>query len=370
MTKTFKQKRSRSKGFWKNPLLCFGAIAFFLFALICSSCGNPANAGLLGNSRLAFFNSFFNGQAGAGINALFSKQADEFFLETPDLKIIQNNTLAGISAPYIVSGKVLGSVFGGSSIQNQKKEVVDYTVQPGDTLQSIANSYEISLSTLLWANSLAKSSTIKVGQNLIILPTDGVMHLIKSGDTVSGLAKTYKAKQEDVISFNNLANEGDIYIGDVLIVPKGIMPVKNTPVVNNQIPIANNYFIFPTQGYIGQGLHYYNAIDVGNSCGTPIYAAAAGTVQRAVGNGLYNKGMGNHITILHGNGTSTYYGHLMTLFVKPGDKVYTGQKIALMGGEPGMLGAGKSTGCHVHFQVMGAKNFLANYPLGAKIGYK
>ena len=56
--------------------------------------------------------------------------------------------------------------------------------------------------------------------------------------------------------------------------------------------------------------------------------------------------------------------------VKPGEKVYTGQNIASMGGAPGMAGAGKSTGCHLHFQVIGAKNPLSVYKLGSTISYK
>jgi len=183
------------------------------------------------------------------------------------------------------------------------------------------------------------------------------------------MAQTYKAQADNIISYNSLANQDDIYVGDILIVPGGTMPKKASPTINNQVPLANNYFIFPVQGKVTQGLHYYNAVDVANKCGTPIYAAAAGVVQRAVGNGGWNSGMGNHITILHGNGTVTYYGHLQTLLVKPGDKVYTGQNIALMGGQPGMAGAGKSTGCHLHFQVIGAKNPLSAYYVGSKISY-
>ncbi|MCX6720961.1 MAG: M23 family metallopeptidase [Candidatus Staskawiczbacteria bacterium] len=314
---------------------------------------------------MVFFNSFFNKTANPGTVALFSSQASATPLETPDLKIMQNNTLCGVSTPCVVSGKVLGDVFGGS--QNQK-EVVDYTVQAGDTLQSIADAYKISVNTLLWANDLTSSSTIKVGQSLAVLPVDGVLHVVKSGDTVSAIAQTYKAQSEDVISYNDLANQDDVYIGDILIIPGGVMPKK--AVINNQIPLADNFFIFPVQGRISQGLHYYNAVDVANKCGTPVYAAAAGVVQRAVGNGGWNGGMGNHVTILHSNGTVTYYGHLMSLLVKPGDKVYTGQNIGYVGGGPGMAGAGNSTGCHLHFEVIGAKNPLSVYVKGATISYK
>lgn len=363
------KKRAGLRGLLRNPLFFFGLISLFLFSTIYASCDSSANISNLGDSRVVSFDYFFNRPSNSNSDVLFSSQATAIPLETPDLKTIQDNTLCAVSTPCIVSGKVLGDVFGGSN-QN-KKDVVDYTVQIGDTLQGIANSYKISVNTLAWANDLSSSSTVKAGQSLAVLPIDGVLHVVKSGDTISGISKTYKAQSPDIISYNDLANQDDIYIGDILIVPGGVMPKKSAPVIiNHQVPVANNYFILPTQGHITQGLHYFNAVDTANKCGTPIYAAAAGVVQRAVGNGGYNSGMGNHITILHGNGTVTYYGHLMTLLVKPGDKVYTGQNIALMGGSPGMAGAGDSTGCHLHFQVVGAKNPLSAYAKGATISYK
>lgn len=361
-------KKANIKGLFRNPVFYFGIISCLLFVVMYSSCDSASSMSGLSDSKVVFFNTFFNGSSNVDSNALFSSQANAIPLETPDLKIIQDNTLCGVSTPCVVSGKVLGDTFG--STNQNKKDVLTYDVQPGDTLQSIADDNEITLNTLLWANDMSSSSTIKVGQSLVILPTDGVLHVVKSGDTISAIAQTYKAQSDTIISYNDLANQDDIYIGDILIVPGGVMPKKSSPVINNQIPVASNFFIFPTQGKITQGIHYYNAVDIANKCGTPVYAAAAGVVQRAVGNGSWNGGMGNHITILHSNGTVTYYGHLMTLLVKPGDKVYTGQNIALMGGQPGMAGAGKSTGCHLHFQVVGAKNPLSAYLVGSNISYK
>ena len=139
---------------------------------------------------------------------------------------------------------------------------------------------------------------------------------------------------------------------------------------NGQAPLPDSFFIFPVEGHISQGIHYYNAVDISNDCGTPIYAAAAGLVQRVVTNGGWNFGMGNHITILHTNGVSSYYGHIMTSFVRPGQQVNVGDRIAFIGGRPGMAGAGESTGCHVHFQVLGAANPLARYLVGTAINYK
>jgi LysM repeat protein len=346
---------------FKNPLFYFTFISIILFWGIYASCDSSVNMAGLGNGRIVFLNSFFNRANNLSSNTLFSSQLSAFPLETPDLKIMQNNTLCGVATPCVVSGKVLGDVFGGNN-QNQK-DVTNYVVQPGDSIQSIADSYKISVNTLLWANDLTSSSKIKVGQSLTILPVDGVLHVVKSGDTVSGIAQAYKVQPEDIISYNDLANQDDIYIGDILIVPGGVMPKKSSPINNNQNSWADS-FIFPAQGLITQGLHYYNAIDLANSCGTPVYASASGVVERAVYNNAWNMGMGNYVTIKHAHDIVTYYGHFEYVFVKPGQSVTVGDKIGLMGR------TGNATGCHVHFQVIGAKNPLAAYPKGATISYK
>lgn len=336
-----------------------------LFGLICISSSTYASSISLADSRAIFLNSFLNKQDNNNRDSLFIGQDDKIALETPDLKVAQDNTLFGISTTSVVSAKVLGDVFGGNT---NRKDIIEYVVQPGDSFSSIAEANGVSVNTLLWANDLTSSSTIKVGQSLTILPTDGVLHIVKSGDTVGAIALKYKTKSEDVIAFNDLANQDDIYIGDILIVPGGTMPKKSAPLLDIQVPLADNYFIFPAQGKITQGIHFYNAVDLANKCGTPIYAAASGVVQRVKYG--YNFGGGNLITILHGNGTVTYYGHIMKSLVNPGDKVEVGQNIALMGGGTGTVGDGISTGCHVHFQVTGAKNPLSKYFIGTNISYK
>jgi len=340
-------------------------VCFALFSSIYASSEIP-NSFNLNISKNNFLNSLAEKPDKNSTDDLFSSQAKVIALETPDLKTMQGNTICAIATPCVVSSKVLGDTFGAN--QNQK-EVVDYLVQNGDTVKSIADEYKISVNTLLWANEMTSSSKVKVGQTLSILPVDGVLHIVKKGDLMTVIASKYKAKADDIISYNNLANQDDIYEGDILVVPGGVMP-KNAPTsIGSQVPLDSSFFIYPTQGIIWQGLHYYNAVDIANECGTYVRAAAAGTVQRAVGNGGYNNGMGNHITIRHSNGTVTYYGHLMTLNVKAGDHVDKAQLIGLIGGKPGMAGAGKSTGCHLHFQVTGARNWLTSYPVKTKISY-
>jgi len=240
-----------------------------------------------------------------------------------------------------------------------RKEVLDYTVKKGDTIASIANTFGISSETILWANNLNSGSVLKQGQTLIILPVSGVLYRVQSGDSVSQIAKTYKGDAARIVAFNELTSESDISIGDILVIPDGKKSIATTPIIS-QIPIANNYFIRPTEGRLTQGIHFYNAVDLANKCGTPIYAAAQGQILKtAITNSTSrsaNRGAGTYIKILHPNGTTTYYGHLSAVFVDVGVQVSQGQLIGLMGGQPGTPGAGNSTGCHIHFEVGGARN--------------
>jgi len=88
---------------------------------------------------------------------------------------------------------------------------------------------------------------------------------------------------------------------------------------------------------------YHSGLDIGAAEGTPIYAAADGTV-------LYTKklttGYGYHVVINHGGKTTTLYGHCSKLLVSDGDTVKKGDKIALVGT------TGRSTGPHLHFELM------------------
>ena len=118
---------------------------------------------------------------------------------------------------------------------------------------------------------------------------------------------------------------------------------------------GNGTFTHPCPGYsrISSTFGYRNAplagastnhkgVDFAASTGTPIYAAASGTVTSAG----YSGKAGNLIIINHGNGLLTYYMHCDTIFVSAGQKVSRGQNSGQVGT------TGNSTGPHLHFQVM------------------
>lgn len=86
---------------------------------------------------------------------------------------------------------------------------------------------------------------------------------------------------------------------------------------------------------------YHKGIDVGAASGTPIVAAASGTVVSA----SYSSGAGNYVQIYHGNSTFTIYMHCSALAVSSGQTVSAGQVIGYVGS------TGVSTGPHLHFGV-------------------
>ena len=288
--------------------------------------------------------------------SLFIQSSNNSVRESPNMNFVQKNSLVAVAPPTTIDMNVLGSIIGGiGDEETEAKEILEYVVEPGDTLSTIASKFNISLSTILIANDLGSGSTIKPGQKLIILPVTGVIYHVKNGDTLSDIAKTYKGKISEIIAVNNLSGEGNIFIGDILVIPNGKIPVSASSTYAAYIPVGSSYFIAPLAKYtITQGLHWYNAIDFAAPCGTSIYAAAAGTIQRVEYG--WNGGAGNYVRILHPNGVVTMYGHIQKSLVIQGQNVSQGERIALVGGKPGTTGAGKSTGCHVHFGVHGAKN--------------
>lgn len=275
------------------------------------------------------------------------------YFEAPNVLFFQKNSL--VASPVLaVSNGLFGSLIGPTSrFSVDEREIAEYEIKDGDTASSIAEKFNLSLTTILLNNNLSSNSVLKPGEKLIILPIDGLIHHVSDGDTLSGLAKTYQAKTQDIIDHNDLGQVGNIFIGDVLVVPYAKKPVikYGSSIVK---PLPSSYFICPISSpcRITQGLHWYNAIDFSHGkCGDSILAAAGGTIQKTG----YNNIGGNYVRILHPNGVVTYYGHLSKILVSAGQKVVQGQVVGYMGYTGYTIPSGPA-GCHVHFEVRGAEN--------------
>lgn len=239
-------------------------------------------------------------------------------------------------------------------------QITTYTVHKGDNLSKIADMFGVSVSTIYWANNLKRGDLINTGDVLVILPISGIQYQVKKGDTAQSLAKKFKSDAADIITFNDLPADGFLTVGNTVIIPDaemGAVPGRPAAVRGTGGPELAGYFMRPIAGGRNsrvttsnpRGLHGLNGVDLAISCGTPVYASASGTVLVARSSG-WNGGYGKYIVISHSNGTQTVYAHLSSVFVSVGQYVVQGSNIALVGN------TGNSTGCHIHFEVRGAKN--------------
>lgn len=241
-----------------------------------------------------------------------------------------------------------------------KGETTEYRVQQGDTVSSISQKFGVNMDTIIWENNLKSVDAIKVNQILKILPVSGVKHTVKRGETIYSIAKDFQVDAQNIIDypFNTFANDETFALaaGQELIVPDGIKPkevvIDTTRYATRTVApipgvVGEGNFMWPTSGYISQKYYWYHqAVDIANKSNPDIVASQGGTVTTA---GWNAGGYGNYVIIDHGNGYRTLYAHMLnnSMVVKAGQRVTQGQKLGLMGS------TGRSTGTHLHFEVIG-----------------
>lgn len=237
--------------------------------------------------------------------------------------------------------------------------ILVYTVQVSDTPGRIAETFGISLNTLLWANNIRNANLIKVGDDLVILPVTGVQYEVKKGDTIESIAKKFKGDVNEILSFNGLAIGEKLEAGNIIIIPDGEFILTSPALSETRITASRfanlreevvGYYMRPILGgRKSRGVHGYNGVDLANSCGLPVMASAGGTIIIARSSG-WNGGYGKYTVISHPNGTQTLYAHLSNILGTVGQTLDQGSQIGMIGS------TGNSTGCHLHFEVRGAKN--------------
>jgi len=190
----------------KNPILIgtlvlFGLVSFSFF--IFSSNPNLANIAKT-----------------EGAQDLFLGPAQKFSLESPDFLLIENCSLKASLPPVMVTPQVLAQIVGQDEIRN---EITTHIVEPGESLWSIAKKYDLKIETVIWVNDI-KDAIIQPGQELAILPVDGLIHLVEKGDTLDSIALKYKTDSEKIVAINEIFTPDEIFENQALIVPDGKLP--------------------------------------------------------------------------------------------------------------------------------------------------
>lgn len=260
-------------------------------------------------------------------------------------------------------------------LNETKAGEVTYTVESGDSYYYIAELYEMTLDELMDMNPGYDVDLLRVGDVLTIsnaVPYLTVVNVerqryvsevpfeVEYEDDNSMYQGDYKVLSPgeygkadvtvNVTYINGAETERETVASVLLADPVTELQARGTIPRPSWFPTGS--FRWPCYGTLTSYFGYRNAptrgastnhgaIDIANSYGTPIYASDGGTVTAAGWQG----GLGYAVTINHGNGFETIYGHNSSLLVSVGDHVYKGQQIARMGS------TGISTGNHCHFAV-------------------
>jgi murein DD-endopeptidase MepM/ murein hydrolase activator NlpD len=261
--------------------------------------------------------------------------------------------------------------------ETSRDGVIQYTVQQGDTLQTIAAKFDLSdYYSLVWSNSSSKYSALRPGTQLNIPPEDGVYYEVTDNITIAQLADKYSVDPYAIIDseYNNLFGsvpETLLVSGMWIVIPGGKGERVNLLPANPQAGggsggapgvVSGPYTLWGCSSTIGGGtlpytrpldnytwmrgfsLGGHEGVDLATAVGTPVHAAGGGTVAYA---GWNDTGYGNVVVIAHGP-IFTIYGHMSRLSVRCGQSVTAGQQIGLSGN------TGNSTGPHLHFEMRDA----------------
>ncbi|WP_156204462.1 peptidoglycan DD-metalloendopeptidase family protein [Candidatus Syntrophocurvum alkaliphilum] len=228
-----------------------------------------------------------------------------------------------------------------------------YKVESGDTLWSIASTYNVSLDEIMLINNMDESTVLTIGQRIEIPYSRSRVHVVGKGETMWEIADRYGVRVDKILQANTDKSPTRLRVGDRLIIPDSSYKLASTN--NNSVATASTSrgvttassgmgwplvgTITSPYGWRNSGFHH--GLDIAGNIGDPIRAATSGTVSFVGYKSLY----GNTVIIDHPNGRSTLYAHASTFHVQNGQQVGQGDIIAEVGV------TGRTTGPHVHFEV-------------------
>lgn len=229
-----------------------------------------------------------------------------------------------------------------------------YTVKAGDTLAGVAKTLGVPFREITWSNP-GLTIPLKEGVVLRLPPVPGFVVEVKKGDSLASVAAAYGIDPGAIVDFNHV--RGALTPGSMLVIPidpqvgpnlpSGVpadpikpeqlaCPIKGAPIIQKFGPTS--FAVEPPyDGY----LHFHTGVDILAGYGTPIAAAAGGTVT-AVGPVAY---FGIRVEVTDSYGLVEIYAHMSEVSVAVGQFVQQGDRVGLVGS------TGLSIGSHLHLQM-------------------
>lgn len=324
-------------------------------------------------------------EAAAETNRLSKRVVNMAAVSAPATAADENYTFIGQGGPIVIDQMFLAPQANPYTAipSRERRGVISYTVQAGDTLFGIAAQFGLRPESVLWANYDVLQDNphlLTPGMELGIPPINGIVYTAQEGDTVESIAEEYKVTPDaiytEAFEWNRLRPGEQPVAGASLIIPGGsrefkpwaVSAAENAPkpapgsssgstgvvVASGNVgacgstaggAVGSGTFIWPAPKHWLSGTPYtswHPGIDIAAKLGDPIYAADGGVIIYA---GWNTWGYGNLVVIDHGNGWITYYAHNSEIYVSCGQSVGQGSVIAAAGS------TGRSTGPHLHFET-------------------
>lgn len=243
-----------------------------------------------------------------------------------------------------------------TQLADDVRPIPQYTLGPNDTLQSIGHYFGVSPEAIAVSNGISDASLREQsGRTIMIPPAEGALYAVQPGDTVASVAQRFEVDPKAIMDYNRLYFEPEHFAPDQLIfVPGAKLPalvyvsvstgpslIARPPAQVN--PAPNGRLQVPVRGYVITQYFWalHLGVDLAVPYGTPIAVADDGVVEYA---GWVAVG-GLGVQIQHADGLKTGYYHMSAVYVAAGQHVTRGEII----GAVGMTGV--TTGPHVHWEA-------------------
>ncbi|WP_017314464.1 peptidoglycan DD-metalloendopeptidase family protein [Mastigocladopsis repens] len=227
-----------------------------------------------------------------------------------------------------------------------------HKVAPRETVESIAQRYNLTPATIIAMNPSLQNGKVVVGREIQIPPYNGIVVEVPSGQTWRQIAAKYKIRPDVLFDVNGCQkNPRVVFVPEVKRSPN--RPITEAPTPTPSLSKLTGYPLAevatvalpygwqtnPTNGQV----FFHSGMDLLAAKGTPVQAIGEGTVVFASEQGTY----GNLVIINHSGGLQSRYAHLDSIKVSVGQQVKKGDTV----GSVGTTGTPTINQPHLHFEV-------------------